>query len=104
MGQIRSFAPQDVKIILLGNKTDLVEERTISFEEGRVMAEKYDIPFFEASAKTGFNIYEVFHNMGILVLDKVSKNTGTIGENTNPNLSSQNVNNVVGRRKPKCCN
>ncbi|KAL9646474.1 hypothetical protein ABK040_006470 [Willaertia magna] len=46
-------------IVLIGNKTDLDYERSISKEQGKAMALKMgNIPFFETSAKKGFCIQE----------------------------------------------
>jgi len=42
--------------ILIGNKSDLEEDRQVSYEEGRLMAEKLGIKFFEVSTKNGENI------------------------------------------------
>ena len=47
-------------IILVGNKKDLENERIISEEEGRKIAEDYNFKFFETSAKTGENVNEIF--------------------------------------------
>jgi len=44
------------QIILIGNKCDLEEERKVSYEEGRNLAEEYGLKFFEVSAKTSENI------------------------------------------------
>ncbi|XP_033624370.1 ras-related protein Rab-27A-like [Asterias rubens] len=43
-------------IVLCGNKSDLEEHRAISDERAKEMAEKYGLPYFETSAKTGANI------------------------------------------------
>ena len=40
MGQIKSLAPKDVKVVLVGNKIDC-EKWVISREEGEEMAQKY---------------------------------------------------------------
>ena len=34
MDQIKNLAPKGVKIILVGNKIDLLDEREVSFDEG----------------------------------------------------------------------
>lgn len=44
------------EVILIGNKCDLLEKRTVEFEEGVKLAENLGIPFFETSAKTSVNI------------------------------------------------
>ena len=47
-------------IILIGNKIDLKDEREVSYEEGENFAKKYNLKFFECSAKEGININEAF--------------------------------------------
>jgi len=49
--------------ILVGNKKDLEMARTITFAEGKALADKYGIPFMETSAKTGHNVTEAFHEL-----------------------------------------
>lgn len=49
--EIRNSAPKDMKIILLGNKSDLIEEREISEEEGLTFAKENGFFFMEVSAK-----------------------------------------------------
>lgn len=38
-------------MVLVGNKTDLHQERTVSTEEGRKLAESWRAAFLETSAK-----------------------------------------------------
>lgn len=53
--------------ILVGNKCDLSDKRAVSYEEGEelgkflnyiifLIAQTYNIPFMEASAKSAYNI------------------------------------------------
>ena len=55
-----SNASRKVLMALIGNKCDLEEERKVSTEEGKNLAKKYGIPFYETSAKTGENVQEAF--------------------------------------------
>ncbi|KAJ6232697.1 ras-like protein rasb [Anaeramoeba flamelloides] len=50
----------DVPIIIVGNKSDLENERQISKGEGQDLAKTYDCPFFETSAKYRINVDEAF--------------------------------------------
>ena len=60
--QIKTHASEDVVKILVGNKCDL-EERKVSYEEARRMAERFGVEYFEVSAKEDKNITEMFHFM-----------------------------------------
>ncbi len=52
----------DLKMVLAGNKHDLSDtSREVDEKEGYSLAEKWNIPFFETSAKVNFNIDEVFN-------------------------------------------
>ena len=52
-------SPEEVVMVLVGNKSDL-EERQVSTEEGQKLAEKNGMLFFETSAKTGENVEKLF--------------------------------------------
>jgi Ras-related protein Rab-6A len=54
--EVRSERGQDVIIVLVGNKTDLVDKRQVSIEEGDSKAREFSVMFIETSAKAGFNI------------------------------------------------
>ena len=56
---IKRESGANTHIILVGNKDDL-ENREVTEEEGKELAEKYDLKFFETSALNGHNIEEVF--------------------------------------------
>ena len=48
-------------MIFIGNKIDLENDRKITEEEGKKLAEDYEVNLFmETSAKTGFNAQELF--------------------------------------------
>ena len=57
---LRTNADKDILILLIGNKSDLIDTREINEEEARTKAEQYNIAFLETSAKTGDNIDKAF--------------------------------------------
>ena len=95
--QINLNAPKNIKTVLVGNKSDLDNERQISVEEGENFAGKYNIKFFEASAKEGTNIKEVFEYLANEIY-KVKKEE--IRSNTFSTVISKEQ---VQNKKKKCC-
>eukprot|EP00331_Platyophrya_macrostoma_P032407 CAMPEP_0176455248 /NCGR_PEP_ID=MMETSP0127-20121128/30496_1 /TAXON_ID=938130 /ORGANISM="Platyophrya macrostoma, Strain WH" /LENGTH=143 /DNA_ID=CAMNT_0017844813 /DNA_START=208 /DNA_END=639 /DNA_ORIENTATION=+ len=57
--------------ILIGNKSDLTNEREVSYEEGEKFAKKNNLMFLETSAKTAHNVEQAFFQTAEEVLKKV---------------------------------
>ena len=53
---MRAERGSDVVVVLVGNKTDLVERRQVTTEEGDARGREAGVLFIETSAKAGFNI------------------------------------------------
>ena len=59
--EIKQHAAEDVRIYLVGNKSELEEQREISFDRAVDFAKTHGIhKCFETSAKTGSCVEEVF--------------------------------------------
>ncbi|KAF8412828.1 hypothetical protein HHK36_000799 [Tetracentron sinense] len=61
--EVRTERGSDVIIVLVGNKTDLVEKRQVSTEEGEAKSRDLNVMFIETSAKAGFNIKALFRKI-----------------------------------------
>ena len=71
MRNIEQHATENVCKILVGNKSDVPEEkRRVSAARGKAMADEFGIPFFETSAKAGFQVEDAFFS---IARDCVSK-------------------------------
>jgi small GTP-binding protein len=46
--------------MLVANKVDRIDARAVTSAEGRILADERELPFYEASAKTGENVNEMF--------------------------------------------
>ena len=57
---LRTNADKDILIVLIGNKSDLLDNREVSSEDAQTKAEQYNIAFMETSAKSGDNISKAF--------------------------------------------
>nr|CAB3501991.1 unnamed protein product [Digitaria exilis] len=51
--------PANLTTVLIGNKCDLSDRRTVSYEEGESFAKAHGLFFMESSAKTAHNVEEV---------------------------------------------
>jgi small GTP-binding protein len=58
--ELKGFVSKDIPIVVVGNKTDLKEERQVSYQEGVSLANKLKASYIETSAKTGENVEDAF--------------------------------------------
>ena len=100
-------SPKSVFIILVGNKSDLEEDRQVTTEEGEEFANRYGIRFFETSAKNSININEVFSESIEFIADRIEKKyydldneTCGIKRNYNSRIS---LNSQKTQKKKECC-
>ena len=69
----RNQSPKTIYMILVGNKSDLEDKREVTKEEGKELADKYGLEFYETSAKTGENVEELFYNSAEEIAKKISQ-------------------------------
>lgn len=62
---------KNVKIVLVGTKTDLEEKRKIKYDEGLKLSNYYKMPFFEISSKDCVD--EVFEKVVELVMEHLKE-------------------------------
>ena len=61
LNDIKTQSNPDIKIFLIGNKADLEDKRRLTKEQGEQLCNDHKLAFFmETSAKTGFNVQNVF--------------------------------------------
>lgn len=56
MTQIKTYSWDNAQVILVGNKCDMEEERVVSAERGRQLADQLGVEFYETSAKENINV------------------------------------------------
>ena len=78
MEQIKENKGENYPIILCGNKCDLEEKRVISKEEGKEIAKKFGIAFFEISSQNEKNLKNVGNEIIKQILEKKEKEKNDI--------------------------
>lgn len=71
--QIKNYSLNVYEVILVGNKCDMEDERVISYDRGKQLAEQLGVPFFESSAKENINVKVVFEQLVDMIRDKMSE-------------------------------
>jgi len=98
---VRTERGDDVIMMLCGNKTDLEDHRTVSYEEAEAKAKEYNIMFIETSAKAGFNIKALFRKVAAALPGMEGAKLGSNEDRNNPNnvdleKQKQNESNETG--------
>ena len=64
--ELRLYSSPDIKVILIGNKSDLKDKREVTYEEVvKYLEDDRIMSFYETSAKTGENVSKLFEEIGI---------------------------------------
>ena len=116
LNDIKTQSNPDIKIFLIGNKADLEDKRRLTKEQGEQLCRDHNLAFFmETSAKTGFNVQNVFIQVAkelYLQHEEIKNRVSRPGTLIMPINEENNNNNVVKleieeeektKRKKFCC-
>jgi len=96
--EIDRYASENVNKLLVGNKSDLMSKRAVTFEQGKEFADSLGIEFVETSAKNSTNVEKAFMAMSAQIKSKMKAQPAN--EKKNQKLSAgQSVN----QSKGGCC-
>ena len=98
---LKQNSSPDIKIFLIGNKSDLEDDRKVNKENAEKLKNDYEFDYFnDTSAKTGFNAKEIFVKAAqILYKDYVIYNNFKKSQNDD----SVVVNNDNQKKNKKTC-
>ena len=96
--KIKELKGDNFPVILIGNKIDKEEERLVSEDEGKSLAEQYGIDFIEISNREGINIEEAGMNIVNRVIEERKNNKLKFSQS----LNSSKYSNVDGDECNKC--
>ena len=71
LSDAKTQARADIALLLVGNKSDLCEERTVSVVEASRLAQREGCAYIEASARTGESVEAAFFKLARTVLAKI---------------------------------
>lgn len=81
LGEIKlNDAHPELRIMLIGNKSDLAEKRAVSQEEAKKYAESNGLMFMETSALDSSNVDVAFQTLVRNIFDKLSQQMMTTGD------------------------
>ena len=99
--QIKTHAAENVVKVLVANKIDC-EDRKVSGEEGRKLAENFGVAYYEVSAKENLNISEMFMAIGREIKEKILNGEMDAFIN-NRSITKNRIEAVKEDKKAKCC-
>lgn len=88
-----------VGLVLLGNKSDLVDAKKVEIKEGMALANTLGTKYFETSAQSGYNIQEAFQ----FLVEDISNKKSEEGENVPTGVVLENKQQEPKAQKKKCC-
>ena len=101
--KLNEYCKSILKVILLGNKTDLEEKRQISLEQGLTVAEKNGYIFMETSCKTNYNVADAFTTLIEMTnTELIRKHRINNKDNNNITVNLED-NKTKGQKKKNCC-
>ena len=109
---INESQSEDMTIILVGNKADLIEDRKVSFREAEELAKQYKFDYIEVSAKSGVNVRFMFEMLSRAMVKKCdSEENQTKKRKKRPDslffndksVSIENSQKEKKEKKFKCC-
>ncbi|RLN91466.1 hypothetical protein BBJ28_00014101 [Nothophytophthora sp. Chile5] len=63
LNEVNRYASEGTCKLLVGNKSDISENKVVSYETAKAFADSLAIPFLETSAKNAQNVEEAFLTM-----------------------------------------
>ena len=110
VNELKTKGNPDMTIFLVGNKADLEDKRVITKDMANDVCDSHNIKFFlETSARTGFNVKNIFieaakvlYEQHIKFKDRISR-PDSIGRIMIENEKNDNNDEILVRKNKFCC-
>lgn len=103
MNEVEKHASDNVSRILVGNKSDLTDSRQVTTDEGKELADQYNIRFMETSAKESANVEEAFTLMTKEIKSRVVHTEARKPTQTGKKLSNPKTKKLEKKSGGSCC-
>ena len=103
MSEVRDKSSKDLKIMIVGNKTDLVNERQVSTEEALEKAKELGSPVMEASALDGSNVKDAFYDLLKEMYKEIKKKLDIVENQNTGGKDGVQLNTNEEKEKKGCC-
>lgn len=95
---VQQHTKEDTQVIIVANKCDDEDSRVITTQQGEELAKSLNVPFIEASAKTGLNVSEVFVTLAQQIVD-TSADIGAPAQEDNVDIKKAST----SQSSSNCC-
>ena len=110
VNELKTKGNPDMTIFLVGNKADLEDKRVITKDMANDVCESHNIKFFlETSARTGFNVKNIFieaakvlYEQHMKLKDRISR-PESIGAVMVESEKNENSDEIIVKKKKFCC-
>ncbi|KAG6958981.1 hypothetical protein JG688_00010292, partial [Phytophthora aleatoria] len=96
LNEVNRYASEGTCKLLVGNKSDISDNKAVSYETAKAFADSLSIPFLETSAKNAQNVEEAFLTMAselITIREMVGESSRPTGTKLTENTKSGGNNN-----------
>ncbi len=66
--EVRANVKTEIPLLLVGNKSDLIDQRAVSLEEINIFTSNFNLYYMETSAKTGDGVGDCFYILACLMI------------------------------------
>ena len=73
--RLKEQTQENVSYVIIGNKVDLKEERSVTTEKGKELSRDIGVQFLEVSAKDGCCVNDAFYILMKAIIKKIASNT-----------------------------
>jgi len=104
--EVRANIKTEIPVLLVGNKSDLIDQRAVTIEEINKFIKDFNLYYMETSAKTGDGVGDCFYILACLMIgqgvpEQLIANTTVYAPGNGPKKGSQTSTSITPSSEPK---